>query len=29
MQHLLGTFRFLYEDENEYEIWLSIFSENT
>ena len=25
----LGTFRFQDEDDNEYEIWLPIFSENT
>ena len=26
---ILGTFRFKDKDENEYEIWMSVFSENT
>ena len=25
----LGTFRFLDADENEYEIWLPVFTENS
>ena len=25
----IGTFRFYDEDENEYEFWLPVFSENT
>ena len=29
MNRTLGTFRFQDEDENEYEIWLPVFSEKT
>ena len=26
---IIGTFRFSNDDENEYELWLPVFSENT